>query len=142
MRPPPNPLPGTPFSVRWQGPDTVCVGRTPTRVRSKKYMEKVCDGFFFKRQKKYSVGSTSQAHQASVCISSSSRTRVYDKCKIIKQNLNASRKRDNSGRYHDFMVELDDNGFYSFRAQTAHRNHPADPVSYTVVPRGVADLFP
>ena len=33
------------FSVRWQGPDTVCVGRTPTCVRSKKYMEKVCNGF-------------------------------------------------------------------------------------------------
>ena len=36
--------PGTPFSVRWQGPDIVCVGRTPTSVRSKKYMEKVCNG--------------------------------------------------------------------------------------------------
>ena len=39
------PPPGTPFSVRWQGPDTVCVGRTLTSVRSKKYMEKVCNGF-------------------------------------------------------------------------------------------------
>ena len=35
-----NPPPRTPFSVRWKGPDTVCVGRTPTSVRSKKYMEK------------------------------------------------------------------------------------------------------
>ena len=34
------------------------------------------------------------------------------------------------------------NGFYSFRAQTDY-HHPVDPgTSYTVVPTGVADLFP
>ena len=43
--PPRTPPPGTPFSVRWQGPHTVCVGITPTCVRWKKYMEKVCQGF-------------------------------------------------------------------------------------------------
>ena len=32
------------------------------------------------------------------------------------------------------------NGFYSFRAQTDW-NHPVDPDSYTVVVRGVADLY-
>ena len=41
-----TPPPGTTSSVHWQGPDTVCVGRTPTSVRLKKYMEKVCSGFF------------------------------------------------------------------------------------------------
>ena len=41
-----SPPPGTPFSVRWQGPDTaVCVGRTLTSVRSKKYMEQLCNRF-------------------------------------------------------------------------------------------------
>ena len=45
------PPPVTPFSVRWQGPDTVCVGRTPTSVRLKKYMEKVCNGFLTKDKK-------------------------------------------------------------------------------------------
>ena len=50
--PPEPPPPGKPFSVRWQGPDTVCVGRTLTSVRSKKYMETVlmdflkCHNFF------------------------------------------------------------------------------------------------
>ena len=43
--PPEPPIAGTPFSVRWQGPDTVCVGRTPINGRSKKYVEKVCNGF-------------------------------------------------------------------------------------------------
>ena len=43
---PRTPPPRTPFSVRWQGPDKVCVGRTPTSVRCKKYMKKVCSGFF------------------------------------------------------------------------------------------------
>ena len=33
------------------------------------------------------------------------------------------------------------NGFYSFRAQTDH-HHPVEPDSYTVVARGVADLYP
>ena len=33
------------------------------------------------------------------------------------------------------------NGFYSFRAQTG-QHHPVDPAGYTVVPRGVADLYP
>ena len=33
------------------------------------------------------------------------------------------------------------NGFYSFRAQT-DEDHPVDPDSYTVVARGVADLYP
>ena len=41
--------PPPPFSVRWQEPDTVCVGRTPTSVRSKKYMEKVCNGFLISK---------------------------------------------------------------------------------------------
>ena len=33
------------------------------------------------------------------------------------------------------------NGFYSFRAQT-DKHHPVDPDSYTVVPRGVTELYP
>ena len=33
------------------------------------------------------------------------------------------------------------NRFYSFRAQTDYQ-HPVDPDSYTVVVRGVADLYP
>ena len=44
-----------------------------------------------------------------------------------------------------FLPQLSDfvplrNGFYSFRAQTAS-HHPVDPDSYTVVVRGVADLY-
>ena len=34
------------------------------------------------------------------------------------------------------------NGFYSFRAQTDQYHHPVDRDSYTVVARGVADLYP
>ena len=45
------PPPGTPVSMRWQGPDTVCVGRTPTSVRWKKYTEKLCNGFFKMKKK-------------------------------------------------------------------------------------------
>ena len=45
-----------------------------------------------------------------------------------------------------FLPQLSDfvplkNGFYSFRAQTEYY-HPVDPDSYTVVQRGVADLYP
>ena len=45
-----------------------------------------------------------------------------------------------------FLPQLSDfvplnNGFYSFRAQTDY-HHPVDPDSYTVVPRGIADLYP
>ena len=46
-----------------------------------------------------------------------------------------------------FLPQLSDfvtlqNGFYSFRAQTDY-HHPVDPGTiYTVVPRGVADLYP
>ena len=46
-----------------------------------------------------------------------------------------------------FLPQLSDfvpltNGFYSFRAQT-DQHHPVDPgTSYTVVARGVADLYP
>ena len=45
-----------------------------------------------------------------------------------------------------FLPQLSDfvplkNGFYSFRAQTGE-HQPVDPDSYTVVPRGVADLYP
>ena len=45
-----------------------------------------------------------------------------------------------------FLPQLSDfvplkNGFYSVRAQT-DQHHPVDPDSYTVVARGVADLYP
>ena len=45
-----------------------------------------------------------------------------------------------------FLPQLSDfvplrNGFFSFRAQTDSQ-HPVDPDSYTVVARGVVDLYP
>ena len=39
------------------------------------------------------------------------------------------------------FVTLRNGFFYSFRARTA-KHYPVDPDSYTVVARGVADLYP
>ena len=88
---PPEPPPsGTPFSVRWQGPDTVCVGRSLTSVRLKKHMEKLCSRFSKQRSGKTictrQQGTSQPAQPAGSSSSSSSREndRHYEPLRVSR----------------------------------------------------------